>query len=230
VIEALEATPGPNNEKIRGMIEQVMDALQNPKHYGEVLGDAWDLVKAGKAVNIDDALLKLAKKAGVTSFPVKTVTKVMQAGKFFKKVATRRRYWVDKALGKADHGQMTHLLQDLVVHKALGSPQASAKFRQLLGKAEGTVERYIKKGDKLVPSKFVQLPDDKTPLPNTVFVDETNEAGQVIEEVTMQTGDYVWRFTYDLFYEGTALKTLGRLPQPEHLRPTLNNLADIGLK
>jgi hypothetical protein len=46
----------------------------------------------------------------------------------------------------------------------------------------------------------------------------------------MQTGDYVWRFTYDLFYEGTALKTLGRLPQPEHLRPTLNNLADIGLK
>ena len=35
---------------------------------------------------------------------------------------------------------MTHLLQDLVVNKALGGPRTSAEFRQLLGKAEGTVE------------------------------------------------------------------------------------------
>ena len=38
VIEALEANPGPNNTKILAKIEKVMDALQNPKLYAEVLG------------------------------------------------------------------------------------------------------------------------------------------------------------------------------------------------
>ena len=46
----------------------------------------------------------------------------------------------------------------------------------------------------------------------------------------MRTGDYVWRFMYDLFYTGEALAKLGRLPQPERLRPLLNELADIDLK
>jgi hypothetical protein len=231
VIEALEANPGPNNEKIRGMIEDVMDALQSPRLYAEVLGDAWDLVKAGKAVNINDALLKMARKTGVAIVPVSMVTKVMRGDKFFKRVATKRQHWVDKALGQEAHGQMTHLLQDLVVNKALGSPRASAEFRQMLGRAEGTVERYVWKGDKLVPSRFSQLPDGKTPLPNTVFVDVKNQAGEVREfEFGMQTGDYVWRFTYDLFYQGDALKDFGRLPQPEHLRPTLNELGDVDVK
>jgi hypothetical protein len=63
-----------------------------------------------------------------------------------------------------------------------------------------------------------------------VFVDSKNQAGQPEVEWNMQTGDYVWRFTYDLFYQGEALKTHGRLPQPERLRPALNELEDLGVK
>jgi hypothetical protein len=229
VIEALDADPRPNNQKIRGMIEDVMDALQSPRLYAEVLGDAWDLVKAGRAVDINDALLKLAQKTGVADVPVVRVTKVMRGGEFFKEVVTKRSHWVDEALGGQLHGQMTHLLQDLVVNKALRSPHASAEFRELLGKAEGRVERYARKGDTQVPSRFTQLPDG-TPLLNTVFVDYKNQAGVLEPELEMQTGDYVWRFTYDLFYQGDALRDVGRLPQPEHFRPTLRDLADVGLK
>ncbi len=230
VIEALKANPGPNNTEILAKIEKVMDALQDPKLYGEVLGDAWDLVKAGEAANINDALLKMAKGSGL---PVKTIREVMPADKFFEQVATEGAYWVDEPLGdeaKQAHGKMTHLLQDLVVNKALGGPRASAEFRQLLRKAEGTVDRYVWQGEKLVPSRFAQLPGNNKPLPNTVFVDKTT-GGVVETEYSMQTGDYVWRFMYDLFYKGgEELKTYGRLPQPEVLRPLLNKLKDIDLK
>ncbi len=47
----------------------------------------------------------------------------------------------------------------------------------------------------------------------------------------MTVGDYVWRWTYDLFYEDPAVRAKwGRLPQPEVLRPTLNDGLGIGLK
>jgi hypothetical protein len=93
----------------------------------------------------------------------------------------------------------------------------------LLGKAEGTVERYVRRGGQLVPTKFAEPP-------NTIFVDETNQAGDVVRpEVQMRTGDYVWRLMYDLFYQGDALKNFGRLPQPEVLRPLLEELKDINL-
>jgi hypothetical protein len=205
-----------------------MDALQDPKLYGEVLGDAWDLVNTGEAANINDALLKMARQTGGS--PVRMVTKVKRGDKFFRQVATKRPHWVDKALAGEAHGSMTHLLQDLVVNKALGGPRKSAEFRQLLGKAEGTVDRYEWQGDRLVPSRFAQLPGNKEPLPNTVFVDTPKPGGVVETEFSMQTGDYVWRFTYDLFYTGEALKKLGRLPQPEFLRPLLNELADVDVK
>jgi hypothetical protein len=232
VIEALMATPGYYNNKILSMIDTVMIALQNPKRYAEVLGDAWDMVKAGKAADINDALLKMAEATGrkVTHLPL---NKEYLASEFFTEVATKEAYWVDHPLRKNAHGAMTHLLQDLVVDRALGGPGKSAEFRVLLGKAEGMVERYERKGGKLVPSRFTRL-HDKTPLPNTVFIDVKNKAGDLVKtEFNMQTGDYVWRFTYDLFYKvkkRNELKAIGRLPHPEWLRSLLNELADVGMK
>ena len=222
VIEALKANPGPNNVKIRARIEKVMDALQDPKLYAKVLGDAWRLVKAGKAADINEALLMMAKETGLKVNEIPE-TKRYRPDEFFAEVATQKAYWVDKPLGQYLHGAMTHLLQDLVVNEALGGPHKSAEFRELLGKAEGTVKREVGRGGELVPSKFAQHP-------NTIFVDETNQAGDVVRrEVEMRTGDYIWRFMYDLFYQGDALKNLGRLPQPEFLRPLLNEL-DVDLK
>jgi hypothetical protein len=221
VIEALKANPGKNNIKILARIEKVMDALQNPKLYAKVLGDAWDLVKAGEATDINEALKQMAEKTGLAVNEIPE-TKQYRPDEFFAQVATQKAYWVDKPLGQFPHGAMTHLLQDLVVNEALGGPDKSAEFRELLGKAEGTVERYVRRGGQLVPSKFAELP-------NTIFVDEVNQAGDVVPEVKMQTGDYVWRFMYDLLYQGDALKDLGRLPQPEVLRPLLNLLRDFYL-
>jgi hypothetical protein len=203
VIEALKASPGPNNAEILAKIGKVMDALQNPGLYAEVLGEAWDLVKAGKAADINDALKQMAEKTGL---------------KVNAQIVPEMAYWVDNPLAKDLHGAMTHLLQDLVVNKALGGPHKSAEFRQLLGKAEGTVDA----------TQFAQLPD-RTPLPNTVFVQG---------EVRMPTGDYVWRFMYDLFYpynpqdpaDVERLKKTSYLPQPELLRLLLKELADINLQ
>jgi hypothetical protein len=41
----------------------------------------------------------------------------------------------------------------------------------------------------------------------------------------MKTGDYVWRFTYDLFYTDRALR---RMPQPEAMGRAMNEV--FGLK
>jgi hypothetical protein len=224
VREALLANPRKNNIKILAKIEKVMDALQNPEHYGKVLGDAWDLVKAGEAADINDALVKMAEKTGLKVNEIPE-TKRYRPDEFFAQVASQKAYWVDKPLGEYPHGAMTHLLQDLVVNEALGGSHESAEFRELLGKAEGTVERYMWRGGQQVPSKFAEVP-------NTIFVDEVNQAGAVTRrEEKMQTGDYVWRFMYDLLYQGdVAFKAYGRIPQPEFLRPLLNDLADVDVK
>ena len=37
----------------------------------------------------------------------------------------------------------------------------------------------------------------------------------------MKTGDYVWRFTYDLFYMPVGMR---RMPQPEAMGPALKEL------
>jgi hypothetical protein len=60
VIESLEENPA----ELLVQVEKVMDALRDPKLYGEVLGDAWNLVNTGEAANINDALLKMARQTG----------------------------------------------------------------------------------------------------------------------------------------------------------------------
>jgi hypothetical protein len=61
-------------------------------------------------------------------------------------------------------------------------------------------------------------------------MDAKDAAGNLISrETEMTTGDYVWRWTYDLFYPTGKLASHGRLPQPELLRPVLNKLG-VGLR
>ena len=225
VLEALKANPGHYNNQILANIGTVMDALQNPKLYAEVLGDAWQMVKNLKAADINDALEKMVLASGVK---VHRVRKVKLGGEFFKQHVSKNESWIDEALAAEDHGQMTHLLQDLVVDRVLGAG-GSARFRsELLKNAEGTIKRYVqrRKGDTLTNSRFTQLPSGQ-PLPNEVFMDVYDKVtGKLIyTETEMKLGDYVWRFTYDLFYKGEeALKQYGRLPQPERLRPALNEI------
>jgi hypothetical protein len=44
------------------------------------------------------------------------------------------------------------------------------------------------------------------------------------DETEMSTGDYVWRWTYDLLYEKEGMM---RLPQPEITNPKLDSLFDF---
>jgi hypothetical protein len=228
VLEALKANPGHYNNQILASIETVMNALQNPKLYAQVLADAWQMVKGKKALDINDALEKMVLASGVK---VHSVGKVELSSVFFKDVVSKNMSWIDApALATAGekHGQYTHLLQDLVVDKVLG-PGGSARFRsELLANAEGTIKRYVQRraGDTLTNSRFTQLPSGR-PLPNSTFTDVYDPVTKklIYTETEMKLGDYVWRFTYDLFYKGDeALKQYGRLPQPERLRPALNEI------
>ncbi len=76
---------------------------------------------------------------------------------------------------------MTHLLQDLVIDRALrratSASRPSTEFRGLLGRAEG----------KVADAEFAT----KT---TTTFVKDKDLG---IWETDMRTGDYVWRMVYD---------------------------------
>jgi hypothetical protein len=222
--EALRANGGRVNKRILEKLDRVMSALQNPKRYAEVLGEAFEMVKRGSASDINEALLAMANSGKLR---VTSVGAIRPGGPFFRDVVSKKEYWVDHALAGEDHGEMTHLLHDLVVDRALGGPGKSAEFRsELLAKAEGKIQRYVKGGQ---PSRWV-LGDDGRPFENTLFMDGTDTAGNVISrETEMTTGDYVWRWTYDLFYPKSKLASHGRLPQPELLRPILNALG-VGLR
>ena len=216
--EALLATPSRINRKIIAQLDKVMSALQNPKLYAEVLGDAWELVRRGEAEDINAALKAMAERSGLK---VGNVKSIMKGDSFFTGVVSKPEYWTDEALGKEAHGEYTHLLQELVVDRALGAAGESVKFRaDLLKNAKGTVAKAEMRGGKLVPSRWV-TGDDGTKFENDLFLGD---------ESKMTTGDYVWRWTYDLFYDPKKVLAIGRLPQPELVRPILNTELGFGLK
>ena len=73
--------PGPKTPRSWTRSRRSWNALQNPKLYAEVPGEAWDLVKAGNAADINDALLTMARKSDL---PVSTIKRVKRPDKFFK--------------------------------------------------------------------------------------------------------------------------------------------------
>jgi hypothetical protein len=107
------------------------------------------------------------------------------------------------------HGALTHFIQDLVVDNALRDAGAGVRFRKLLDRAEGVVERYSP-GTKTL-SEFADTD-------NLVFVDP---------EVRMPVGDYVWRHTYDLLYWNAGMWCR---PQPEAMWSALSKLKLFGGK
>ena len=110
-------------------------------------------------------------------------------------------------------GELTHLIQDLVLDKAFGAG-TSASFRRLLGQAEGEVTVWTQAA-KNNTVKLSEFGAHSRSGANTTFLEG---------ETRMRTGDYVWRWTYDLLYEKEALR---RLPQPEAVGPQLDALLDV---
>ena len=123
---------------------------------------------------------------------------------FFDDYVVTGRPLLDTPLRDQLHGDLIHMLQDLVIDEALGAG-ASARFRKLLGEAEGDVLRFIE-GKPGTLSRFGAHRGAKA---NATFLED---------ELKMRTRDYVWRFIYDLLYHNPGLR---RLPQPEAVWPTL---------
>jgi hypothetical protein len=211
VKDALIANGGRNNRRILALVDKYMGALRDPKHWAEVMADAWEI--AGKMPNPDfrKALLELAERRLGT--PLKVPNEVFQGDEFFQQYVKSGRPLIDTYFQGKAHGDLSHLLQDMVLDKAFGAG-TSAQFRQLLGRAEGEVHVWEQaaKSNTVKLSKFGEHSRSEA---NTTFLEG---------ETKMRTGDYVWRWTYDLLYNKDALR---RLPQPEIVNPKLDTLFDF---
>lgn len=201
---ALRATKGKHNEELLGLIDAYMNALRDPKHWGKVLADAWELAANMPKPDMRMALMKLIKQR--LGEPLE-IPGEMSGAAFFDDYVITGRPLLDTPLRDRPHGDLIHMLQDLVIDDALGAG-ASARFRKLLGEAEGEVTRFIE-GKPGVPSRFGAHRGGNA---NVTFLKD---------ELKMRTGDYVWRFIYDLLYNKPDLM---RLPQPEAVWPTLKDI------
>ena len=210
----------PFNREILGLVDKHMAALRDADAWADVMADAWEIAARMRRPNLRSALIKLAKKRGIKLI---TVPKVEKGAKFFDEAVASGRGIIDPALATEEiidptlvvdpqvfHGELTHLIQDLVVDQKLGAG-ASARFRQLLGKAEGTIERYVP-GRPGIRTRFGAYDAFDDASRNVTFLQDEN---------AMKTGDYVWRFTYDLFYMPVGMR---RMPQPEAMGPALKEL------
>ncbi|MGZ4187333.1 MAG: hypothetical protein ACXVSL_14530 [Solirubrobacteraceae bacterium] len=211
VKDALAANGGKANGEILAVVDKYMGALRNPKHWAEVMGDAWELAAKMPKPDIREALLQLAKKRLGT--PLEIPNKIFEGGEFFEKYVASGRPLVDQAFKGKAHGELTHLIQDLVLDKAFGAGTSSS-FRRLLGQAEGEVTVWTQAA-KTNTVKLSPYGAHSRSGANTTFLEG---------ETRMRTGDYVWRWTYDLLYEKEALR---RLPQPEAVGPKLDELLDV---
>jgi len=211
VKDALRANGGKNNAKILALVDKYMGALRDPKHWAEVMADAWEL--AGKMPNPDfrKALLQLAESRLGT--PIKVPNQVFKGEVFFERYVKDGQPLIDTYFHGKAHGDLSHLIQDLVIDKALGAGK-SAEFRQLLGQAEGKVTVW-EQAAKSNTVKLTKFGEHSRSGANTTFLEGETE---------MRTGDYVWRWTYDLLYEKEAMR---RLPQPEITNPKLDSLFDF---
>jgi hypothetical protein len=208
---ALRENDGEVNGELLGLVDRHMEALRDTEAWADVIADAWVIAARMRKPSLRSALLKLAKQRGIKTMKVRSV---MTGERFFKKVVVSGKGVIDPALGvgveDALHGELTHLIQDLVIDSKLGRG-TSAKFRQLLEHAEGDIQRFVP-GRPGVLTKYGAYDGTKRASANVTFLKD---------ETSMPTGDYVWRFTYDLLYLDEGMR---RLPQPEAIGPVLEQV------
>ena len=112
-----KATPADAAREVQELLPIVQTSLRDPDLYAEVIADAWERARRANG-SIRDALVEMAKETGA---PVKVIKqgKMFKAQKFYERYGGEAAYWVDNPLILADHGALTHLVQDLVVGRGL---------------------------------------------------------------------------------------------------------------
>ena len=190
---------GQVNAEIAGLLPIVMDGLCNPELYGVVMAEAWErATKAG--TDMETALREMAMESGLPIVQIPAGQGLIDPSEFFRRYASAPAYFIDLPLANDAHGALTHLIQDLVVDRAFaraGRSMRSPEFRAMLARAEGEVT----------------LDAFETSQAKTFF----GPPDLSYQEVKMTTGDYVWRFSYDLILGG-------HMPQPENIWPALRKL------
>jgi hypothetical protein len=158
----------PGVKEILELLPDVMGGLRDPKLWGEVMAEAVRRAKIA-GTDINAALVAMAAESGLTVQVIRAAKgEFLPASAFFERYASKPIAMIDEAARGGDpHGSMTHLVQDLVVNRALKAKNlTSGQFREMLGKAEGTftlLAEQVAKGE----SRIIRI------------------------------GDYVWRETYD---------------------------------
>ena len=200
LLKALNAHHGQVNQEILELLPIVMGGLRDIALFAEVLADAWERARDADT-DINTALLAMARETGT---PIQTIAAKppgLSGAQFFVGYASKEAYIDDQANRGNIHRSLSHLLQDLVVDRALkraGRNLTSPQFRAKLGRVEGVLQRH-----------------------EYGTIDLLTWRG---DETVMPTGDYVWRFTYDLYLRSDDR----HMPQPEEIGPIL--AAAIGLR
>jgi hypothetical protein len=176
MLEVLKRGTSLPEKEIVKHVDPIMGALRYPKLYGDVMADTYQIALANN-LTIEDGLMILARKEGLTIKAVEQKAGILEGGKFFGEYASQAVSIHDlpfKGVPNAPvppegyHGSVTHIVQDLVINRARVA-RTSYGFRQLLAKAD----------------RKIAIVNPANGLPEVVTV-----------------GDYVWRSTYDLFASG----------------------------
>jgi hypothetical protein len=180
VMTVLRANPSDTNREIEQLLPIVMGGLRDPSLYADVMADAWATLRADR--DMTHALLEMANADGFPTRILPVETGMMEADKFVREVATKGSHWVDNPFVNGPHGALSHLIQDIVVNRALkraGSGMRSVEFRVLMRQATGrtTLEQMM-----------------------------ASEAALFTGGREIMTTDLLWRFTYDSFVMGQLNK------------------------
>jgi hypothetical protein len=170
LIEKLSGAPsGSANDVILKNAPTVWNALHDPDLIAEVAADVWaDSKSLGPKGTLDPMSRAIVRRwAAENGSRVRRIPKGGGGGDkpFFRDWGGTNRGFVDRGIDTEHHGQMTHLLQDLIVDRALaraGSPLTSRQFRQTLQGVVAPTGAPENLGQRL----FIRLYDNDKAYPN----------------------------------------------------------------
>jgi len=173
MLAVLKAGTSLPEKEILKHIDKIMGALRNPKLYGDVMADAYQIALPNRT--IEEGLMILARKEGLTIKAVEQKAGILEGGKFFDEYASKPVSIYDlpfkgppnAPMPGGYHGSVMHIVQDLVINRARVG-RTSYAFRETLNKIDRKITIKNLEGEPEV----------------------------------VKLGDYVWRSTYDLFARG----------------------------
>jgi hypothetical protein len=124
------------NDYVRANVDKVYAAVRSPEQIEAVMVEVWERARRD-GVSTTEALLRIARdRPDVTpadAFPeLNDLLEGEEGSKEFQQKMRQKLPFIDKEFASDDHLAYTHMFQELVVARVLGSRQEAAKFRQLL--------------------------------------------------------------------------------------------------